>query len=154
MSKEIQLTRGKVALVDDEDFEELNKYKWYVSTKGYAVRNSREGNKRIIVYMHIVVFGDFGADHKDRNKLNNQKDNLRPATRSQNMSNRIFMNNATGYRGVYNRDNGQPRCFYAMCRKDKKAHFSKYFHTAPEAAAAYNELSLKLHGEFAVLNVI
>ena len=44
--KEIQLTQGKVALVDDDDFEYLNQWKWYYSKLNYAMRSKRINKKK------------------------------------------------------------------------------------------------------------
>ena len=51
--KEIQLTQGKVALVDDEDFEELSKFKWYISSNGYAKRDSQNKGIKKRFRMHL-----------------------------------------------------------------------------------------------------
>lgn len=93
--KEIELTQGRVALVDDEDFEELNRFKWFAHRwrhGWYAKRNlQRVEGKRPFLSMHCQIMGKISGlemDHRDGNGLNNQKDNLRFATRSQNMANR------------------------------------------------------------------
>ena len=108
--KQIQLTQNKVALVDDADFDWLNNYNWfYMSAQrdsGYAMRNYRKENgKQSLMTMHellIYRFPDMEIDHKDRNKLNNQKANLRSVTRSQNQRNKgLTKNNTSGYKGVH-----------------------------------------------------
>lgn len=82
----ISLTKNLFATVDDDDFEELNRYKWHVDSKGYAVRNKprpRKGNH--FIYMHRVVNktpDNLQTDHIDRNKLNNQKSNLHSVTQT------------------------------------------------------------------------
>lgn|ERR1035437_830838 len=106
--KQIPLTQGKFAIVDDEDFEKLDKFNWQLQSLGYAVRYKRIGvrklNKRMIILMHRVINktpDGFETDHRDRNKLNNQKSNLRTVTRSQNQQNiGILKNNTSGYRGI------------------------------------------------------
>ena len=77
--KEILLTQGKVALVDDEDFEKLNRYKWYaMQTKQnwYSVRNIRINNKQTLVCMHREIINapiNKQVDHINGNGLDNQK---------------------------------------------------------------------------------
>ena len=93
---EIKLTQGKVALVDDEDFEYLNQWKWHAHKEYqtyYALRQSySEFGKRTIQRMHHVVLGKptsgLECDHRDGNGLNNQRDNLRIVTKRQNAQNR------------------------------------------------------------------
>ncbi len=80
----IPLTQGKYALVDDEDFEQLCKYKWYPQ-KGrftwYPIRNTRTVNgKRTVMRMSREILGMAKgdgkiADHKNRNGLDNRRDN-------------------------------------------------------------------------------
>ena len=85
--KEIPLTRGKFALVDDEDYEWLSQWKWYCSTTGYAVR----GCKNRILYMHREIAKTkpgMLTDHINRNKLDNRKENLRFCSHRENMKNR------------------------------------------------------------------
>ena len=94
--REIQLTQGKVAQVDDEDFEELNRYKWFARKSRntyYAGRNSAyvAGKKRKTINMHCIVMGELKGlqtDHIDGNGLNNQKSNLRFVTSRQNSQNK------------------------------------------------------------------
>lgn len=97
--KIISLTQGQVALVDDEDYARLNVHKWCAQKQPlknrfifYAVRClPRLNGKRLRLNMHHEVLGITGlgikVDHKNSNGLDNQKENLRPATRSQNSQN-------------------------------------------------------------------
>lgn len=145
--KEITLTKGYVALVDDEDYEELNKYKWWVyvsvSNKAYAVRQV----SRKTIYMHTQISGIKGIDHIDRNGLNNQKYNFRFATASQQVVNRVVVNK-TGYRGVHKRGNN----YVADIKFNKIKKYIGIYKTDLEAAKAYDMEAKKLHGAFAVLN--
>jgi hypothetical protein len=74
--KKIPLTQGKFAIVDDEDFEYLNRWKWYFAPVGYATRGDGHGRgNRTVVYMHRVVnktTGGLVTDHINRNKLDNR----------------------------------------------------------------------------------
>ena len=92
--KKIVLSRGLFALVDDEDYEWLNQWKWYAHGNGkwiYALRQKRFKNgTRRPVRMHreiLKVSKEDWVDHKDGNGLNNCRDNIRIATISQNFIN-------------------------------------------------------------------
>lgn len=112
--KQIFLTRGKFTIVDDEDFEYLNKFKWHLlltsSGKMYAKRTIYSKNilssNRIKkdVLLHRVVINYFGKkdiDHIDGNGLNNQKNNLRICSHSTNMRNcKTPITNTSGCKGV------------------------------------------------------
>lgn len=88
--KKIPLTQGKYALVDDEDYDSLVKYKWCAVKRGkkyYAGR--RHGNK--FVYLHQELLGKYPGleiDHINGNSLDNWRSNLRLVTHRQNMQNR------------------------------------------------------------------
>ena len=104
--KEIKLTQGKVALVDDEDYEDLNKYKWYANKDKntfYAMRNEIINGKSRTVMMHRKIMNNnynLLTDHIDGNGLNNCKSNLRIVTNRQNSQNR-HINKSSKYVGVY-----------------------------------------------------
>jgi hypothetical protein len=145
---------GKFAVVDDNDFEFLNMWKWKVDRDGYAIRTtSRRFGKRYTVAMHraiLQVEDGLEIDHEDRNKLNNQRFNLRPATTSQNQMN-VGLNakNTSGYRGVRERENGY---FEADIRINGKKKYIGRYKDPVLAAKAYDEFARKYHGEFAYLN--
>jgi hypothetical protein len=106
--KEITLTRGKSAIVDDDDYPLLSQHKWCTLKTGktfYAVRRGKisEGRKDEYIYMHreILRTNQF-VDHVDRNGLNNQKGNLRAVSHKQNLENTgLRSDNKSGYTGVY-----------------------------------------------------
>jgi len=109
MTKEIELTQGKVALVDDEDYEELNKYKWHTkrdSKRWYAVRTAREEKYKAPVYMHRQIleleYNDGKmADHINRDGLDNTRSNLRVVDFVESNRNRGgYKNNTSGHKGV------------------------------------------------------
>jgi len=114
--KEIELTQGKVALLDDEDFEEIAAHKWYAYRHHhtfYARRPVRRlDGGRTTEYLHRVILArmlgralakDEQVDHIDGDGLNNLRCNLRPATQSQNNRNcrRHVSNPSSQYLGVY-----------------------------------------------------
>jgi len=106
--KEIQLTQERVVLVDDEDYEKLNKFKWFAQKSThtfYANRNSpRINGKRYLILMHHEVIGKppkgFETDHRSGNGLDNQKENLHHVTHRQNTQNRKNENSSSKYPGV------------------------------------------------------
>ena len=161
--KEIQLTKGKVALVDDEDFEYLNKFKWCLRGTGlgkfYAIRGFRKSKKNNItgsISMHRELMKPekgYVIDHLDGNTLNNQKSNLRICTQSQNCSNqKISILNTSGYKGVvYNKKNKR---YYARITVNRIIFSLGGYIYIKDAARAYNAAALKYHGEFANLNKI
>ena len=155
--KEIQLTQGKIALVDDADFERVNAYKWCYAN-GYAATRSKDGKRGgKNIYMHSFITGVVDTDHIDFNGLNNQRHNLRAATRSQQQMHRRVWGQRK-YKGVYlsSPQWGKMRAkpwFSQIQIEGKQIHLG-YFLTEEEGAIAYNEAAIKLFGEFAVLNNI
>ncbi len=160
--KEIQLTQGKVALVDDEDFDRLSKHSWcaHLSRKvglWYAERGYHiEKNKQFSLGMHREIMGvqkGVDIDHRDRNGLNNQKSNLRICSRTLNQGNATLRKDSTtGFKGVsYKKENGK---FVARVQFGKKRLSLGYFPTKELAAAAYDKAAIELFGEFARVNNI
>lgn len=155
--KEIKLTQGKVALVDDADFDWLNSVKWSAHKSDrtfYATRHVNEGSARRFIKMHQLVAAVMGLsrpDHKDGNGLNNQRGNLRAATPSQQAANRQrFSNNSSGFKGVYWRN--RHKKWEAQIRKNGVLKSLGYFDVAEKAAHAYDDAAIALFGEFAQLN--
>lgn len=160
--KEIKLNqqgkhRGKyVALVDDDDYEFLNQFKWRAIRHGnifYVLRYITVDGKRSSQYMHNAIMKGKGVDHRDHDGLNNQKSNLRLCSPSQNIMNaRKSPNKTSIYKGV---------CFNKATRKwevqiildGNRIHLG-YFISETDAALAYNEKATELFGEFAYLNVL
>lgn len=151
---EITLTKGKKALVDDEDYDWLNRWRWYYS-QGYAVRSVNISGKRYTVGMHRLIMHAINegmdVDHIDGNRLNNCWTNLRYADARQNAMNRgLYRTNTSGKKGVYwskskNKWESAIRC------KGKRYHLG-VFSDIDDAARAYNEAALKHFGEYARLN--
>lgn len=154
--KTISLTKGKVALVDDEDYERVNVFKWLYNN-GYASRvvyHKRKGKKiKMSRFIMNVIDKNIIIDHKDRNPLNNQKNNLRRCTTPQNNINRGHKKNAKStskYRGVsyIKRDNIFLCCIYF----NRKKHHIGHFKTELSGALAYDKKAIELFGEYANLN--
>ena len=147
--------RGKFfALVDDESFKEVSKYRWNYVIMGYA--ESRLGSKKNKpIRMHIFLMnppkGMF-VDHINMNGLDNRKENLRLATYQQNNYNRrLNKNNKSGYKGVI--WDKSVKKWRAYIRSGKMIYLG-VFKTKLEAAKTYNEAAIKLFKEFAKLNKI
>lgn len=155
--KEIQLTQGKVALVDDEDFESVNQFKWYAQNKRGSFYAARKSSETAEIMHRFLLKPPSGMviDHIDGNSLNNQRKNLRIVTPRQNSLNRRKGKGATTskFKGV-NWDKFRKR-WVAQIRVFKK-HPKRIgvFLSEIEAALAYNEAAIKYHGEFARLNII
>lgn len=102
--KQIKLSNGGFAIVDDKDFEWLNKYTWHSNHRGYAIRNTSKTvngyKKQWVVIMHREINKTpkgLDTDHINRNRLDNRRTNLRTATRSLNLTNDIrFLSLTTG----------------------------------------------------------
>lgn len=155
--KEIKLTKGFVAFVDDEDFERVNAFKWCVRIKSntqYAIRGvSIGGRKTKTITMHqFINKADIGyvTDHIDRNGLNNQKSNLRTCTQSENCMNRKTNYGSSKYKGVsFNKKLSKYVCYI---RVNKKIIHFGCFEDEKIAAKSYDLAAIKYFGEFANIN--
>jgi hypothetical protein len=153
--KQIPLTRGKYAIIDDEDFTFLNQWKWYCSSSGYANRSIRlgAGGKKKIIHMHRLISNcpsGQQVDHRDLNRLNNQKSNLRICNQSQNeMNKNIRRDNTTGYRGISLNGNKYIRARINV--GGRQIHLG-YFPDLISAAQARDTATKKYFGEFTRVN--
>lgn len=157
MSKLIPLTKGHFAIVDDEDFERLKAFRWHAKVCNgtcYAIRSERVGGRMKTVPMHREIFGAEGmrVDHRNRNGLDNRRENLRHANASQNGINRgPQKNNTSGFKGVcFDKSVGK---WLSKIKKNGRAINLGRFDNPKLAAAAYDKKAIELHGEFAVTNL-
>lgn len=156
--KTISLTRGKVALVDDEDYNAVSSFKWYAYRRGntwYAARRVRDGKTQRVIKMHRFITSPpdgVEIDHKDSNGLNNQKNNLRLCNRSQNVgNNRPGTRNKSGYKGVFcHKLTGKWRASVGIGGKTR--HIS-LFEDPKMAAMVRDGVAVHLWGEYAYLNM-
>ncbi len=158
MAREIQLTQGQIAIVDDEDFEYLSQWKWcavYFPSANvfYAERQSRKGefDKPTKVKMHRQLMGfpeGLFVDHINHNTLDNRRENLRIATRKENNRNsKKKAYNKSGYKGVsWNSNTGKWR---AQINVDGKVIHLGLFLDPAEAHEAYKAAAILYFGDFA-----
>ncbi len=154
--REIELTQGKVALVDDEDYAELSKHKWHAAKIGkrwYASRNVGKRPYRRQVYMHRQILNPppgFECDHINGNGLDNRRCNLRVCTHSQNLQNQRIGGGASEFKGVhwYKRD----KIWHAQIKHSGKRHHLGVFTDETDAARAYDTAAREHFGNFARLN--
>jgi len=158
---EIPLTQGFVSLIDDEDWDIVGDFKWSAKPNGnmvYAVRGKMKNYQLKMILMHrqIMLYYHpdkeiFDIDHKDRNGLNNQKDNLRFCTDVTNQQNKIGKSNTSSeYKGVSLKKSTR-RWSATITVRRVQLHLG-YFDTEVLAARAYDEAAKEHFGEFARCN--
>lgn len=141
----------RILIVDPEDQHIVDAYNWSSDGEG-RIRTSIAGKT---IRLHQLILPGFKLiDHKDGNNLNNKKINLRPATVAQNGWNRGKTKaNTTGYKGVFKHPNDSLwNKFFARIVANQQRYHLGFFHTAEEAAVAYDKECKRLHGEFARVN--
>lgn len=154
--KKIPLTKGYVAIVDDEDYNELSKHKWCADnsskTNVYALR--RVGKKLSRMHNEIIGRKDgLEIDHINGNGLDNRRANLRFCTRSQNrMNGRKNADNTSGYKGVTKSKKSPNNPWHAHIKFNGITKHLGNYKTKEDAARAYDAAAKELHGEFCSLN--
>lgn len=154
---EIAITRGYVAIVDDEDLDWLSQWSWSFRPAqgravGYACRGVKEGGRQREISMHRMILGFGGApcvDHINGYGLDNRRANLRFASRSENAINSVRAPGRSGFRGVFRERSGR---WFAHIRTEGRVRRLGTFDTPEEAAVVYDAAARVLHGSFAVLN--
>jgi len=152
---------GRVALVDDEDYELVAPHRWRVAEqerKGsrpsgpYAVTVIRQGGRQVQVSMHKMITGWPLTDHVNHNGLDNRRSNLRPATMVQNGQNSLpnVRRGSSRHKGVH--WHSRSRLWIARIRHQGKQRHLGCFASENEAAAAYDAAAQELFGEYALLN--
>ena len=150
MTKEIPLTQGKIAIVDDEDFELVIQYKW----RSHKGRNTFYARSDKVGYLHkFIMSPDQGMqiDHRDGNGLNCIRSNLRIATCSQNATNAgVRKNNTSGYKGVHFKKNEGK--YEAYITYNGKRIGLGLYEDSRDAAHAYDHAAREYFGEFSKTN--
>ncbi len=166
--KEIELSQGYIALVDDADFETVSSHFWYAhidKRKDGSIRNVYaksnvilEGGKRAVLALHRFLLDitdpKVQVDHKDHNGLNCQRNNLRVAKNEQNSKNKrkTTLPMSSQFKGVYWY---KPRSNWrAMIYVENKHKHLGNFKIEEQAAFAYDAAARKYFGEFAHTNFL
>jgi hypothetical protein len=161
MTKQILLTRGLVALVDEEDYDYLMQWKWYASPDGRATRKIALGKVGKVgkfqrVFMHRLINKTpegMHTDHINGDPLDNRKLNLRNCNPQQNARNRkSYIGSKSRFKGVSWHKRQKAWVAY-ICVNYKTSHLGT-FKTEEDAAIAYNFAALDHFGEFAKLNSV
>src|ERR1700733_1474331 len=154
---------GRVTRIDDEKYEIVSQYRWYVretlrepvrrNTGPYAFTmvGSKQAGTRTSILMHCLIMGATGIDHIDHDGLNNQRYNLRSATERQNNRNqRSRFGFTSEYKGVY--WSRQKLRWHALITVNGDSRHLGFYVSEMEAALAYDDAALKWFGEFACPN--
>lgn len=156
--KQIQLTKGQVALIDDEDFDDISQYRWFAVAprqKDYThswYAATKTGGRNISMHQ-LLMNPPIGscADHIDHNGLNNRRSNLRITTTRENSWNTNKHKNCTSkFKGVaWNREKSKWQV--RICINGKEKHLG-WFHNEIEGANLYDFVAIQFFGPFAKVN--
>jgi hypothetical protein len=150
------LPSGQDVLLDDEDYERLERFRYYKHKKGYAYRFDESSGHRKAYYMHHDVVGNIKGmvvDHINGNKLDNRKENLRITTNAQNIHNTgnyKKQNKTSPYKGVI--WNKGAKAWQATMRINGEQRRLGWFETEEAAANAYNHHVKQLRDDLAFIN--
>ena len=153
---EIQLSNGGVAQIDDEDYAKVSCLTWFLSNKGYAIASTHVDGKIKNFYMHRLILDAANgekSDHKNGDRLNNTRANLRICTYTQNNMNLAKRKDCTSVqKGVY--WSKQKAKWHARIKLNGIAKHLGFFIDEAEAGKAYNAAASQLFGSFARLNAV
>lgn len=155
--------RGRVALVDTSDLEMVSVYRWRVwererhdrpSLEGpYAQADAYRDGRRVTIRMHNLIMAVPYIDHRNRNGLDNRRENLRTYKGGQNNANSPpLAASPHGFKGITRDRRNLRRPWRAHIHIDGRHHTLGYFATPEEAALAHDVAAVKTWGEFAYLN--
>jgi hypothetical protein len=147
--REIPLSNGGVALVDDGDYERAARHRWHRHPKGYV--QATIGGKPIMLHRFIdETPPGFEVDHANRDKADHRRANLRRCMHAQNIANRGKTRGTSRHKGVHWSSARQK--WYAQIQARGKKFFLGRFADETTAARAYDSAAVRLFGEFALLN--
>lgn len=149
MAKELPVAGGVICFVDDDDFPRLSGFSWCLNN-GYV--GTASGGK--FVYLHRLLTGAGPGDvtdHRDGNRLNNTRANLRLCSRTENNRNGPSRGGSSQFKGVY-RSRCYGRKWKASITCNRRQIHLGYFDEEVEAARAYDAAAVRLHGDFARTN--
>lgn len=136
------------AVIDSADVPIVAPYRWLITANGYVLGGSRFLLHRFLLLPPAGVL----VDHRDGDRLNCRRSNLRLADHLQNARNMRKRRGQSGYRGVYRHGTSGLWCARIRAGKERSSRLIGYFKDPALAARAYDEAAIRLHGEFAVLN--
>lgn len=153
----IPLTKGKEAIVDEDDFKKFGLLNWHVNSGKnlYAATSYRDKNgKQKKLSLHRAIMGSpkgLVVDHINGDTLDNRKSNLRVCTIKENSRNRVKRTQGTSlFKGVYKPKNNKK--FIAQIVVEDTCRYLGSFFTEFEAAKAYDIAADKFFGNFANKN--
>lgn len=147
----LDLGDGNFALIDEADAPVLIMHQWHRGHSGYALTRIDGAVEKTAV--HQFLMPGVLVDHRNRDRLDNRRSNLRPATVAQNSANKSrYSNNTSGYKGVTESESGGKPRWVARAGIHGKRVYLGFFKSAEEAARAYDKAMLDAYGEFAALN--
>ena len=157
--REIPLTRGQITLIDESDFADVSQWKWYATRdfttgKFYAARQVTIGKKKQkLLYLHTYLMGFKRTDHKNRDTLDNRRENLRECTSQDNARNRSLRKDSiTRFKGVHFRPNRKSVVALIWLQGKSVSLGSFSSERIEDAARAYDAAARMHFGEFASLN--
>lgn len=149
----VRVSRGKWTLVDEAIAAKVIAVgRWTLGSHGYVYRNPRVDGRQTTLALHAFVVGErstIDVDHENRDKLDNRRNNLRPATRQQNLANRRATG-TSGFKGVSWHSRRQK--WRATIKVNYRQRHLGLFAIAVDAARAYDAAAREAFGEFALVN--
>ncbi|MEM5811007.1 MAG: hypothetical protein QXP66_03845 [Candidatus Aenigmatarchaeota archaeon] len=152
-----KLGKGKFALIDDLDYEKVNKHNWYLlKTKNTNYAYTKINRKTILMHrliLNIIDNKEKLVDHINFNGLDNRRKNIRICNRSQNaVYRKICKRNKSGYKGVVFEKRSKKNPWVVYYRYKGKSYNGGCYKTKEEAAKVYNKIVKNLHKDFAYFN--